>query len=128
MNAMAEHHVWDVINRPKDSKPLPCAWKFAYKDDGTAKARLYLVGNREPYDSIQNTYSPVTDMMTVLWLCSLAVKYGVPIFQMDVTTAFLNAELDTPRYMRLPDGFTLDKTKYACKLNKAIYGLRISPR
>ncbi len=67
-------------------------------------------------------------MMTVLWLCSLVVKYGVRVFQMDVTTAFLNAELDTPRYMRLPDRLTLNKTKYACKLNKAIYGLRISPR
>ncbi len=128
MNAMAEHYVWDIIERPKNCKPLPCAWKFSYKDDGTAKARLYLVGNREPIDSLQNTYAPVTDMMTVLWLCSLAVKYGVPVYQMDVTTAFLNAELDTPRYMRLPDGLTLDKTKYVCRLNKAIYGLRISPR
>ncbi len=106
----------------------PCAWKFSYKDDGTAKARLYLVGNREPYDSIQNTYSPVTDIMTVFWLCSLAVKYGIPVYQLDVTTAFLNADLDTPRYIRLPDGLTLDKTKYTCRLNRAIYGLRISPR
>ncbi len=128
MNAMAEHHVWDIVERSKDSKPLPCAWKFSYKDDGTAKARLYLVGNREPVDSIQNTYAPVTDMMTVLWMCSLAVKHKVPVHQMDVTTAFLNADLDTPRYMRLPDGLTLDKTKWVCKLNKAIYGLRISPR
>ncbi len=128
MNAMAEHYVWDIVERPKNCKPLPCAWKFLYKDDGTAKARLYLVENREPFDSIQNTYSPVTDMMTVLWLCLLAVKYGVLVYQMDVTTAFLNADLDALRYMRLPDGLTLDKTKYACRLNKAIYELRISPR
>ncbi len=128
MNAMAEHYVWDIVERPNDCKLLPCAWKFSYKDDGTAKARLYLVGNREPFDSIQNTYSPVTDMMTVLWLCSLAVKYGIPVYQMDVTTAFLNADLDSPRYMRLPDGLRLDKMKYVCRVNKAIYGLRISPR
>ncbi len=68
------------------------------------------------------------DMMTVLWLCSLVVKYGIPVYQMDVTTAFLNADLDSPRYMWLSDGLRLDKTKYACRLNKAIYGLRISPR
>ncbi len=77
---------------------------------------------------MQNIYSPVTDMMTVLWICSVAVKYGVPVYQIDVTTTFLNADLDTPRYMRLLDGLTLDKTKYACKLNRAIYSLRISPR
>ncbi len=77
-----------------------------------------MVGNREPFDSIQNTYSPVTDMMTVLWLRSLAVKYGVPVYQMDVTTGFLNADLDSPRYMRLPDRLTLDKTKYACRLRQ----------
>ncbi len=62
MNAMAEHYIWDIVERPKNCKPLPCSWKFSYKDDGMAKARLYLVGNREPFDSIQNTYSPVTDM------------------------------------------------------------------
>ncbi len=128
MNAMVEHYVWDIVERPKNCKPLLSAWKFSYKEDGTAKARLYLVGNREPYDSMQNTYSPVIDTMPVLWLCSLAVKYKVPVYQMDVTTAFLNADLDTPRFMRPPDRLTLDKIKYACKLNKAIYGLRISPR
>ncbi len=128
MNAMAKHYVWDIVERPKNCKPLHCAWIFSYKDNGTAKARLYLVGNREPFDLIQNTYSPVTNMMTVLWLCSLVVKYGVPVLEMDVTTAFLNADLDSPRYMRLPDGLTLDKTKYMCRLNKAIYGLQISLR
>ncbi len=66
MNGTAEHYVWDIVDRPKNCKPLPCAGKFSYKDDGMAKARLYLVGNKEPFDSMQNTYSPVTDMMTVL--------------------------------------------------------------
>ncbi len=128
LNAMAEHHVWEIVQRPKECRTLPCAWKFSVKCDGTAKARLYLVGNREPYDSFQNTYAPVTDTMTVFWLCSVAVKNRVTVYQMDVSTAFLNAELDYPRYMRLPDGVELDKNKYTCKLNKAIYGLRISPR
>ncbi len=43
-------------------------------------------------------------------------------------TVFLNADLDTPMYMWFSDGLTLNKTKYACRLNKAIYGLQISPR
>ncbi len=128
LNAMAEHYVWEIVERPKECRALPCAWKFSVKADGTPKARLYLVGNCEPYDSFQNTYAPVTDTMTVLWLCSVAVKHRISIYQMDVTTAFLNAELDAPKFMRLSNGIQLNKTKYVCRLNKAIYGLRISPR
>ncbi len=128
LNAMVEHAVWDVVPKMKYDKPLPCAWKFSYKDDGTPKARLYLVGNREPLDSLQNMYAPVTDIMTVFWMCSLAVRDRTPIFQMDVTTAFLNAPLDMLKFMRIPDGLQQDKLMNMCKLNKAIYGLRISPR
>ncbi len=75
LGAMAEHAVWDIILRSQYDKPLPCAWKFSVKEDGLAKARLYLVGNREPVDSLQNTYALVADVMIVLWVCSMAVKH-----------------------------------------------------
>ncbi len=47
---------------------------------------------------------------------------------MDATTAFLNAPLDEPKLMRIPEGLHLDRTKYACRHNRAIYMLWISPR
>ncbi len=128
LTAMAEHAAWDIVPREQQDKPLPCAWKFSIKDDGTPKARLYLVGNREPIDSLQNTYAPVADLMVLFWMCSMAVKHKTDIYQLDVTTAFLNAPLDEPRLMRIPEGLDADRTRYVCKLKRAIYGLRISPR
>ncbi len=102
--AMAEHAVWEIADKKLGDRPLPCAWKFSVKEDGTPKVRLYLVGNREPMDSLQNTYAPIADLMIVLWLCSTAVKYKTVIYQMDVTTAFLNAPLNEPKLMRISDG------------------------
>ena len=50
---------------------------------------------------------------------------------MDVKTAFLNGSLEEPVYMDIPKGVSvseLTKKTQICKLNKAIYGLKISPK
>ena len=48
---------------------------------------------------------------------------------MDVTTAFLNGELDCHIYMEQPEGFRdTGKPEYVCKLKKGLYGLKQSAR
>ena len=50
---------------------------------------------------------------------------------MDVKTAFLNGHLNIPVYMEIPDGIeyaTELKRKKICKLEKALYGLKVSPK
>ena len=47
---------------------------------------------------------------------------------MDVTTAFLNGELEKGVYMRQPEGFiTHGEEHLVCKFNKSIYGPKQSP-
>jgi hypothetical protein len=65
------------------------------------------------------------------FLLAVAQKYKLAIHQMDVKTAFLNGELENDVYMEIPEGvegFEILRQKYVCKLNKALYGLRVSPR
>ena len=43
--------------------------------------------------------------------------------QMDVNSAYLNADIDCDIYMEQPKGYAEDPNK-VCKLKKAIYGLK----
>jgi hypothetical protein len=44
---------------------------------------------------------------------------------MDVKSSFMNGELEEEVYIEQPEGFQLSKNaNYACKLNKALYGLK----
>ncbi|KAK2575200.1 hypothetical protein KPH14_012608, partial [Odynerus spinipes] len=59
----------------------------------------------------------------------LATKGNLNIIHMDITTAYLNSELDEDIYLKppdgLPDGVNEDEV---WKLKKAIYGLKKSGR
>lgn len=50
---------------------------------------------------------------------------------MDVKTAFLNSVLENDIFIEVPkgiEGYNELKSKYICKLQKALYGLRVSPK
>ena len=59
---------------------------------------------------------------------SLAAKWDHELDQLDVPTAFLNADVDEDIYMEIPEGFRDGKEGMVCKLQKALYGLKQSPR
>ena len=59
----------------------------------------------------------------------LAVRNGLKLHQLDITTAFLNGELKEEVYMRQSKGFIVDGQEHlVCKLQCSIYGLKQSPR
>jgi len=60
---------------------------------------------------------------------ALAVQNDMKLHQMDVTTAFLNGELEEEVYMRQPEGFIVKGQEHlVCKLKQSIYRLKQSPR
>jgi hypothetical protein len=70
-----------------------------------------------------NTFSPVVKIATVRLVLSVAVSRGWSLRQLDVHNAFLHGVLEAEVYMRQPPGF-----ENVCKLDKAIYGLKQTPR
>lgn len=75
------------------------------------------------------TFSPVAKMDTVRVLLSIAANRDWPLYQFDVTNAFLHGELKKEIYMEAPPGFSAEfKTGEGCRLKKTLYGLKQSSR
>eukprot|EP00253_Pinus_taeda_P022059 PITA_22059 len=54
---------------------------------------------------------------------------GWKIHQMDVKTAFLNGKIKEEVYIEQPEGFEIfDHESHVCKLKRALYGLKQTPR
>jgi Reverse transcriptase (RNA-dependent DNA polymerase) len=112
-----------------------CKWvyKIKYHCDGTIKrykARLVAKGFNQTYGlDYEETFAPVAKMNTFRILLSVATNLGWVLFQMDVKNAFLQGILDEEVYMVPPPGYNnLSNSSLVCKLKKAIYGLKQSPR
>ena len=76
------------------------------------------------------TYAPVSGLSVIRATLAIINKYSLEVFQQDVKTAFLNGILEEV-FMEIPDGLKVDKNtrqNKVCKLHKALYDLRISPK
>ena len=62
-------------------------------------------------------------------ILAISNKYDLELCQMDVKTAFLNGNLNVPVFMEIPEGIECSsdiKRQKVCKLEKTLYGLKVS--
>jgi hypothetical protein len=74
----------------------------------------------------KETFAPTARLDTFYIICALACIHDWIIRQLDVVSAFLNAYLKDNVYMRAPQG--INTPTRVCKLIRAVYGLKNSPR
>ena len=75
------------------------------------------------------TFSPVARFESLRTLLALATQDGLTVHQMNVTTAFLNGELEEEVYMAQPEEFVVPgKEHLVCRLKHSLYGLKQAPR
>ncbi|KAD3641550.1 hypothetical protein E3N88_30774 [Mikania micrantha] len=135
MSALMKNETWDLVPKPEGVNCISCKWvyKLKFKSDGSIdryKARLVARGfNQQLGLDYEETFSPVAKLTTVRVLIAVAISNGWSLFQMDVNNAFLYGTLDHVIYIDQPLGFeSLTYLKHVCKLKKAIYSLKQSPR
>ena len=94
------------------------------------KACLVAKGYTQTYSvDYVETFSPIAKISSVQILISLAANLSWSLFQLDVKNAFLNGDLKEQVYMEQPPGFVAQgESGKVCRLHKAIYGLKQSPK
>ena len=128
MKSWSEVPVKEV--KAKGHQILDCMWVYTYKLDKdyrfkSCKARLVVRGDQQRNITSQETYAATLASRSLRMLMAIAANFDLELKQYDVTNAFVHAAIDREIYMRMPHGCRKPGT--VLKVNKALYGLRISP-
>ena len=137
MGSCAAHEVWELVPRadlPRGTNILPPKWVYKVKTDETGevverKSRITPKGfkQKEGQDYFE-VFARTGMYKTKRVGLSLAAKWDHELDQLDVPTAFLNADVDELVYMELPEGYRDGKEHLVCRLRKSLYGLKQAPR
>ena len=130
--SLNEYLTFDLVSKPDNVKLITGRWVFSIKVDPEGnklyKARWVARGFLQTYGlNFKDTFAPMSRMTTIRVLMFLTAVHGFVAHQMDVCTAYLNADVDYKIYMQQPTGYIKDKSK-VCLLRKSLYGLKQSAK
>jgi hypothetical protein len=124
----------DPKDLPPGVRPIPFDLIGKVKRDGTYKCRGIVKGYhmREGID-FNDTFATVPCLTSLRFFLALAAEHDWDVWQGDVSTAFLAADMDTDLYMAVPNWFcehpTGEETGFSIrKAHKAIPGVPQGPR
>ena len=132
---MLAHNTWELVPLPKGRKPVGSKWVFKIKEkaDGSIeryKARIVAQGfSQKPHLDYTETFAPVAKFASLRSILAISAIEDLELHHMDVSSAFLNGDLDEEIYMSQPEGFVQPGQEHlVCRLRKSLYGLKQSPR
>jgi hypothetical protein len=122
---------WKIVSHPPRANIIPCHFVLATKrgPDGEKlklRARLVANGQRQKHGlDYSETFAPTTNMTTIRTVLAIAAHRDWEIHQIDIKSAYLNAELKDTIYMRAPPGYLKaeDEGKVLLLL-RSLYGLK----
>lgn len=127
-------NVFEVVKIPPGVKPITTRWVHTYKEkdlkNKSFKSRCVVHGQKMVEDTHYNPYkisSPVVDLVSIRLLTIIAVEKGLSMHLLDISSAYLNADLEDNReiFIYPPKCYEVGKN-HCWKLNKSLYGMRQS--
>ena len=114
---------------------IGCSWKYKIKRDGSGaivkyKACLVASGDMQDLD-YASVFAPTVRYTALCVLLALACYHDLEIVQMDIITAFLDANVTSGVYMEQSEGYHKPFSNYirlVYKFDKALYVIREAPR
>lgn len=160
MKSILKNDTWELVTRPNNMAVIGSriVLRNKYAADGSLekrKARLVAQGfSQRPGIHFDQTFAPVARQSSVRTFVSLATRFRMSIRHFDVTTAYLNGDLEEEIYMEpsklmntilniiidhedlksvigkkvRTQAKLLEEGNKVCKLKKALYGLRQAGR
>lgn len=132
-SALERNDTWELTELPPDRQAISCKWVFKVKrnSDGQIerfKARLVVRGfSQRPGLDYGETFAPVATIDSIRILLALAASKRMKLLHFDITTAFLNGNLEEEIYMSLPENYA-DAKGRVCRLKRSLYGLKQASR
>ena len=136
MNSLKENDTFELTSLPEGRSAVGGRWVFTVKSspnsDDKFKARYVAKGYSQVRElDYHETFSPTARITSIRLLLQLAQQENLIIHQMDVSSAYLNAPIDTEIFIDQPEGFVkydVNGKKLFFRLKKSIYGLKQSGR
>lgn len=136
IKALEDNNTYELTPIPEGRSVVGGKWVYTVKNSPGSgenfKARYVAKGYSQVQGiDFQETFSPTAKLTSIRMLMQLAVQGNMIVNQMDVKTAYLNADLDCEIFLEQPKGFVkTDKNgeELVCKLKKSLYGLKQSGR
>ena len=115
---------------PKNTKIYNMMWVHKIKpptklEPERYRSRLCVLGNRQDENSYSETFAAVAKVKMFRTLLAVSVFFGLRMTQIDISNAFMYAEIDREMYVYPPQGY---EHLGILKLNKSLYGLKQAPR
>ena len=123
-NSLVDNKTWQLCELPAHKKSSGGRRVFALKKDENGeivkyKARYVAKGLNQVFGSdFLETFAPTAKLSSIRMLLALATHFYCEVFQFDVSSAYLNAELEEDVYVEKPPGFEIPGkgSKLVCKL------------
>ena len=134
LKALHDKQTWEVINPSKNANIVGCKWVYTCKRDSAgrfihAKSQLVAQGFTQMFSvDYYETYSPIVHLTSLRLICAIATCNNWPIHQMDVDTAYLNANLKVPIYMCQLPGYNQGTQDSVLLLEKCLWTQAVRQR
>jgi hypothetical protein len=142
LQAHVMNGTWELAQLPPGRRAIGSQWVFKLKKrpDGSIdkyKGRIVAQGYsqiaRVHYGEVFASTARMAAMRTVI---ALAAIEDLELETVDVSTAFLNGDIDREIFMRIPEGLEVDgepapgedPKKWVLRLLKGLYGIKQGPR